>query len=126
MAFVPHQPIPSEVQECISDCQECGSICQETINYCLQMGGKHVEANHLRLLIDCAEICQASQNSMLHRSQFEGAICGVCAQVCQHCAESCAEFTGDSQMQACAASCRRCAASCRRMAEKMPAAAAAM
>jgi hypothetical protein len=80
------------------------------------MGGEHAEPEHIRLLIDCADICQTSANFMLRQSHAHGKVCGVCAEVCEQCAESCARFDDDSVMQQCAEVCRTCAASCREMA----------
>ncbi len=105
-----------EMQQCIDDCLECHSICLMTANHCLEMGGKHAEAGHVRLLLDCAEICQTSANFMLRDSQLHGLTCGTCAEVCLRCAADCERFPDDEQMMACAEVCRRCAASCREMA----------
>ena len=104
------------MQSCIDDCLECHSICLETVTHCLQMGGKHAEPRHIRLLLDCAEICQTSANFMLRSSDLHGHTCGVCATVCTACAEDCERFRDDPQMMACAEMCRRCAASCQEMA----------
>jgi hypothetical protein len=104
------------MQECIQACTDCHNICIETAAYCLQQGGKHAEASHIRTLLDCAEICQTSANFMLRGSLLHGRTCGVCAELCEACAQSCAPMGDDAQMQACAQICRRCAESCRRMA----------
>ena len=74
------------------------------------------EAAHVRLLLDCAEICQTSANFMLRGSDLHMRTCAVCAEVCQRCAESCERMGDDTQMRACAEECRRCADSCHRMA----------
>jgi len=111
------QEAPStEMQQCIQNCTECHNTCVATVTHCLQMGGPHAEATHIRLLLDCAEICATSANFMLRGSDLHGRTCGVCAEVCARCAEACARFGADPQMQACADMCRRCAESCRRMA----------
>jgi hypothetical protein len=81
------------------------------------MGGKHAEAAHIRLLLDCAEICATSANIMLRGSDLHGKTCGVCAEVCERCADDCARLAdGDGLMTRCADMCRRCAESCRTMA----------
>lgn len=49
---------------------------------CLQAGGKQIEEAHLRLMINCQEICQTTANFMLSESAFHGAVCNACAQVC--------------------------------------------
>jgi hypothetical protein len=105
-----------QMQTCIDDCLDCHSICLETVNHCLQMGGKHAGPRHIRLLLDCAEVCQTSANFMLRNSDLHRQVCGVCADVCIACAESCEQFRDDAQMMACAEVCRRCAESCREMA----------
>ena len=108
--------IGEEMQRCIQHCLDCHSICSETISYCLGHGGRHVEAAHIRLLLDCAEICQTSANFMLRASDLHGRTCEVCAEVCERCAQDCEQFGDDAAMQACAEMCRQCAESCRRMA----------
>jgi hypothetical protein len=106
-----------EMQQCIQNCTSCHSICLETVAHCLQLVGQHAAVAHIRLLLDCAEICQTSANFMLRGSDFHARTCGVCAEICEQCAQSCAQMSQDPQMQACADACRRCAESCRRMAE---------
>ncbi len=110
-----HQ-MSQEMQACIATCQECHSTCLQTVTYCLQQGGRHAEAAHIRVLLDCAELCQTSANFMLRGSELHGRICGVCAEVCERCAQDCDQFGDDPQMRACAEACRRCAGSCRHMA----------
>lgn len=112
-----HHTTTSEMQQCIQDCTNCHNICITTTEHCLQMGGKHAEASHIRMMLDCAEICQTSANFMLRHSQFHGLTCGVCAEICLRCAEDCERVDpNDAQMKACADMCRRCAESCRQMA----------
>jgi hypothetical protein len=94
----------------------CHAVCQEMVTHCLQQGGEHAEAGHLRLLLDCAEICQVSANFMLRGSPFHVRTCAACAEICQACAEDCEQMGGDERMRACAEACRRCAESCAQMA----------
>lgn len=107
------------MQQCIEHCFACHRICLQTVNHCLTMGGRHAETGHIRLLLDCAEICQTSANFMLRQSDFHALTCGVCAEICQRCAEDCARFGDDQMMQQCAQLCLRCAESCRQMAAAM-------
>lgn len=104
------------MQDCINNCLNCHNVCLETVSHCLQKGGRHAQAEHIRLLIDCAEICQTSANFMIRGSDLHTRTCAVCAEVCERCAESCEQFGDDEQMRTCAEACRRCAESCRRMA----------
>ncbi len=106
----------AQMQECIDNCTECHRICLETVTHCLRKGGEHAAAGHIRLLLDCAEICQTNANFMLRGSDLHAYTCGACAEVCERCAEECERMGDDEQMRRCAELCRRCAESCRRMA----------
>jgi hypothetical protein len=103
-----------EMEQCIENCQNCHHICYEmALNHCLEMGGKHTEPSHFRLMMNCAEICQTAAKFMLSGSDLHKLTCGVCAQVCERCADDC-ERVGD--MDECVQACRKCAESCQRMA----------
>src|SRR2546421_4779158 len=96
----------SQLQECIVECDSCHDVCTETIAHCLMTGGRHAAAAHVRLLMDCAQICQTASDFMLRGSSLHRAVCRVCAEVCDACAVSCAEL-GGVEMNACAKACRR-------------------
>lgn len=99
---------------CIDECLSCHKSCLSmAMNHCLETGGKHLEPEHLRLMMACAEICQTSANVMLIGTDLHRETCRVCAEVCEACATSCEEV-GD--MQECVDACRACAESCRKMA----------
>ena len=88
-----------------------------TIQYCLRMGGKHAEEKHIRLLTDCAQICQISADFMIRGSEMHHEICAACAEVCGRCVDYCAALgAADEQMQECAEWCMRCEESCAEMA----------
>jgi hypothetical protein len=106
----------AEMQQCIDNCQECHGVCLQTVMHCLEMGGEHAQPQHIRLMLDCAEICETSANFMLRNSPLHGRTCGLCAEICVQCAEDCERFKDDEMMQQCAQVCRRCAESCERMA----------
>ena len=102
------------MQECIDNCQKCHAMCLGmATTFCLEKGGAHVEPNHFRLMLDCAQICAVSADFMLRNSPHQGHICRECAEICDGCAASC-EALGD--MDDCVAACRACAQSCRAMA----------
>ena len=104
-----------KMQMCIQDCKNCAEVCLETVMHCLNMGGEHAAPDHIRLMLDCVEICQTSANFMIRGSNFHTRTCAVCAEVCEACAQDCARFTDDAEMQRCAEVCRQCAQSCREM-----------
>jgi len=103
------------IQKAIEDAQNCHQICLETINYCLEKGGDHAKPSHISLLSDCADICMVSTRFMMKQSEFQGQICGICADICAKCADSCDQFGDDDQMMNCAEVCRQCESSCRSM-----------
>lgn len=108
-----HTPTP-EMQDCIESCLDCFRTCEQTaLTHCIEMGGKHVEPAHLRLMLDCALICETSAKLMLRHSDFHTAVCKTCAEICRACAESCRSL---DEMEECARACERCAESCERMA----------
>ena len=103
------------MQHCMELCQRCHDTCLETLtHHCLAVGGKHAEKNHVRLMLDCIEICQTSANYLRRGSPQHAAICRACAEVCQACAESCEQL---GEMDECARICRECAESCRQMSQ---------
>ena len=104
------------MQSCIDACGHCHATCLHTaMVHCLETGGKHLEANHFRLMMNCAELCQTSTNFMLSGSAFHVNLCAICADVCEACAKSCEAVGG---MDECAKACRECALSCRKMSAK--------
>ena len=115
---VPQNLIREHMRQCIQNCLDCHAISQATIQHCLKQGGPHAKPDHIRLMEDCAEICQTSANFMLRGSDLHHLTCGACAQVCERCAEDCARMGDDPVMQQCAEACRTCAESCREMAQQ--------
>jgi len=102
-------------KECIDSCLKSHASCLATARYCMEKGGTHAAARHVALLMDCAELCQTTANSLLRKSSQHGAICQACATVCDACAQDCEVFKGDEAMMACARICRECAGHCRMM-----------
>ena len=94
--------VDRELKECIDLCQSCHAVCLSTVAYCLERGGRHAEPSHLRLLLDCTDICRTSADFMLRGSDLHTLTCGTCALVCERCAEDCARMGDDEPMRACA------------------------
>jgi hypothetical protein len=105
------------MEQCIENCIRCHRVCLET-------AARHFRGEStprlsellVRLLIDCAEICQTSADFMVRGSELHGETCGACAAVCERCADECDRGGEDPHLAACAEICRRCAESCRAMA----------
>jgi hypothetical protein len=109
-----HQ-MSERMQQCIDECQSCHAVCVETLNHCLERGGAHAAAAHVRALLDCAAACATSADFMRRSSPLHPGVCRVCADACEACAESCARIGPDDMMRRCIEACRRCASSCRQM-----------
>lgn len=100
---------------CIDECTRCHRVCMETVVHSLEMGGVDAAAGHVRVMLDCAQMCATSADFMLRGSLLHGRTCGVCAEVCRACEAECRRQS-DASDQRCADECRRCAESCERMA----------
>jgi hypothetical protein len=69
------------------------------------------------MLNDCAELCQATANSMLRESSLHTILCRACADGCERCARECLSHVVGERIKLCSATCKDCAASCRMMAD---------
>lgn len=117
MAHQTAQHLGREMLDCIDECQHCHATCLATVPHCLEMGGKHAEARHIALLLDCAQICATSADFMLRNSPHHHRTCAACAEICRACAEDCERVDPeDAMMKECAEACRRCADECAQMA----------
>ena len=79
----------TKMQNCIQNCTETYQLCSHLVDYCLTKGGKYAEAAHVKLLLDCARICNLSADFMIRHSDFHPSTSEVCADVCTACSESC-------------------------------------
>lgn len=105
-----------KLQECIDNCEKCHKACLETVTYCLSESGTHTEATHIKLLLDCAQICNTSSDFMIRASSFHQKLCSLCTEICKRCAEDCERIgNSDGLMKECANICRECAQSCQSM-----------
>lgn len=109
--------ISPQVRACIKATSECYTVCTETLSYSLDGGGHLFDQQHLRLLIDCCEVCQTTQNTLLRSSEVGTMMSAVCAEACEKAAESCRRVDGsDEQLIACAEVCDHTADCCRQLA----------
>lgn len=115
---MPHQVghITEEMKRCMRSCLDCFASCEQTAAHCLSKGGAHANPQHVALLLDCADICEASAAFLARGTERHKRTCSLCAEICRSCGESCAQFKDDAQMKACADVCRACAESCQKMA----------
>jgi hypothetical protein len=109
------------LRHCTDLCIDCHRSCLQNVPHCLAKGGAHAQPAHVRLMLDCADICQTSADFMIRESDLHAFTCAACAEVCHRCAEDCLRLGDDPHMAACAEVCRRCAQACREMAANRPA-----
>ena len=105
------------MEQAIENCISCHRICLETAaRHFRGERSPRIEEALVRLLIDCAELCQTSADFMIRGSDLYQHTCRACAAVCTRCADECDRLGENPYMAACAEICRRCAESCEDMA----------
>src|SRR5215203_5132272 len=87
-----------EMRKCIQLCRDCHAMCTQTIAHCLKLGGRHATPDHIRLMVDCAQMCATSADYMLRESPFHDQICRLCSELCKQCGKDCKQVAGDDQM----------------------------
>jgi hypothetical protein len=53
------------------------------------------EPDHIRLLMDCAQMCVTNVDYMLRESSFHSRVCELCAEMCRRCVESCEQVASE-------------------------------
>lgn len=105
--------LSQQTQQALQSLAHCSSTCQSmALVHCLEMGGEHARPQHLRLMLDCSEICATTATFLAHKSQFHAQLCALCVDICETCAEDCQKL---GQMEECVAACRDCATICREL-----------
>lgn len=107
----------ASMDQCIENCTRCHRICLEVTAAHFRGEAAKGDEAHVRLLLDCAQICATSADFMIRGSELHRFTCGACAEICDRCAEACERVRDDTRMAACAEVCRTCARSCREMAQ---------
>jgi len=103
----------TNADDCRDACTTCAQMCTHSLfHHCLTAGGQHVQPDHVRLMVDCAAICETAAGFMTRGSPLHAAVCRACAAVCRACADSCRQL---DDMEACVEACERCEAACRTM-----------
>jgi hypothetical protein len=107
----------NEMETCARLCHECHDECVRLVQHCLSLGGPHADVDHIRTVLDCADICRTSEDFLHRGSPLHHHICEACAEICTICGEDCDRFGDDAEMKRCAKVCHRCADECRAMAQ---------
>ncbi len=100
-----HQFHIESMERCIDLCTQCHRSCLAAAT------SGQSDGDHLRLLLDTAQMCQTAADFMLRNSPLHGYACGLCAHVCKVCHDRCQ--VGD--LADVAEVCARCADDCLNM-----------
>jgi hypothetical protein len=103
-------------QKCIGACTRCAQACYECLEACLNEQDVQARTKCIKMLVECARICEMSVAGMSSNARFAKQHCALCATVCEACARECRMFK-DRHCQECAAECDTCVKECRNMAE---------
>jgi hypothetical protein len=94
-------------------CVEACDDCQRTLRDAVRGGADGASTRAVRrLLLDCAEICEATANYACAGSVFLPEMVAACVRLCDECGAACEAVPDDAAMDACAEACRRCARAC--------------
>jgi hypothetical protein len=105
--------LSADLRAGVALCRRARLVLQAAAVRSLDAGGMELDPVHLRLLLDCAQICETAADFMSRNSPYHLYLCEVCAAICEACAESCA-LAG--AMEECAAICQECVVVCRAIA----------
>ena len=87
----------AEMMRCIENCEACHRLCLHmATNHCLESGGEHLEPDHFRTMLVCADMCRATADAMLSSFAYHEVLCTACSRICDECAESCDRMSGSA------------------------------
>lgn len=99
---------------CIEECLLCYVTCRRTYENCT--GQKYPRQTDLfNSLLECAEICHATEACLCSGSELWDTACNLCAECCKKCARECKRVAGVERLRICRETCEECAATCRRL-----------
>lgn len=85
----------------------CLDTVSETFTYCIEEGGAHVEPAHLKCMLDCWDVVNATSSLIARKSEYAEDLKEICARAVKACEESCETFEDDERMTACVDVCRK-------------------
>ncbi len=107
--------ITPEMRQCIEATSACYSACAETLGNSLDGGGL-ADRRHVRVLVDCCEVLQATQNALLRGSKLSILLATVCVEACEGVSESYRRLERSDELLASSAeACDETAECCRRL-----------
>ncbi|OPJ58179.1 hypothetical protein CLORY_37430 [Clostridium oryzae] len=106
--------VANKYQACIDACEKCAQTCYECFEACINEPDLNTRRNCVKMLIECARICETSAALMSMNGMLAIEQCKMCADICDSCEKECRLYQ-DEHCQKCADVCRICASECRRM-----------
>lgn len=95
----------------ISLCGLCAENCYQCYRNCLDELHCEKKKHCLKLLMDCAMICELTATMVALSSEFLRDQIRLCARVCERCKEEC-EQEAEMYCKTCAEACTRCFHEC--------------
>jgi hypothetical protein len=92
--------------------EKCTAICERVGGNLLSSQDIYMRGNQLKLMKDCADICNTCAMYMARNSPYTQSLANYCAYVCEACANECLRFS-DHDSQLCGQTCLECARACR-------------
>jgi len=95
-------------------CNRCSQACYECLDVCLNEQDINPKKNCMKILIECAKVCEMAVGLMAMNADFAEDYCKICATICDKCAQEC-KMVQDEHCQKCAQECTTCAEECNKM-----------
>lgn len=102
------------MNDCIQACNDTHEAALRTLGWATSEGSKKTTPEFVRLLMDCAEICQTAADFMLRGSELHHETCRACEEVCEAVFEAC-EQSGIDEIEEFQQQVKTCAEHCRDM-----------
>ncbi|WP_409298676.1 four-helix bundle copper-binding protein [Peribacillus sp. SCS-26] len=110
--LVTNERLRSYLRECAEACNACAEACEYCYRECLR--NEEVRREAVRLVRDCADVCNLVRQLITRESPYARVMCSVAANICDASARVCEQYE-DDYCRRCAEACRRCADACREL-----------
>lgn len=105
--------VDAVLRDCIEACGDCLRVLRSYARNGARAGpGSRRERAMWRLMLDCAEVCEATANLLRADLACPPQRIEACRKLCAECAAACDATAPSGPIGACAAACRRCAQAC--------------
>ncbi len=88
--------------------QDCAALCCKTWDLLLNRSDVPIRRYQIKLLSDCASVCDLCAKLVAENSVLMNSICEYCAFVCEYCGNECLRHH-DQDSQMCGKTCLNCA-----------------